>query len=205
MFAPLRVSVPVPLLVRPPSVALSPPSVEWTSRCPTVTLKPAVLMIAPPLRTLAAVSTLGKKVVPLLLVGWRVPPLKLNVLVPPPVSPSAMLGTLRVPPLRLSVPLAVLAPPTKYTPPSVAVPPLWVENAGALVAKVGPTRDGQRAAAQSVRAVGSGEGAEIDPIRTDVVGASRLVEHADAIEAHVDFKRVEGPRAAQVVSAVAAA
>ena len=76
--------MPAPFLVSPPSVALSPPIVLWTSGCAAVTLKPLVSMIAPPLRTLAVVRPCRN--VALVAAALSVPPLKLKVPEPPPRS-----------------------------------------------------------------------------------------------------------------------
>ena len=87
--------MPLPTLVSPPSVALSPLIVEWTSGWEIVTLKPLVSILAPPSRTWAVVSAVTK--LSLSARACSVPPLKSKVLWPcPPTTPN----TLSVPPLR---------------------------------------------------------------------------------------------------------
>ena len=91
MLTPESVSVPVPALVSPPL-----PASAW----PTVTAKPLVSRVPPPLCRLTAVSPCRNVVEAAL--ARSVPPLKLNV--PLPSAGSVTPGVTIVPPLRLTVP-----------------------------------------------------------------------------------------------------
>jgi hypothetical protein len=100
VLAAVRARLPAPLLVRPPSIASSPPTSLWSSGWAIVTFAPLVSTSAPPLRTLARVMPSRK--VAVLAVGLSVPPLKLKM----PCAAALVVvllirGTVRAPPLRL--------------------------------------------------------------------------------------------------------
>src|SRR5579862_323038 len=76
VFVPFNVNVPLPIFTRPPSVALSPATVECSNGCPIVILKPEVSTTASPLRTEAVSEAALAQNPALLNNGLSVPPLK---------------------------------------------------------------------------------------------------------------------------------
>ena len=122
MLAPLRVSVPAPILVSPPSVPLVTPVLKF---CAVATLNACVSIVPPPAPiwapSMPVVLGTAKKAA-LACFAWRVPPLKTNPLpaVGVPAVPTAL--TASVPPPRVYVPRPELNP---RLPTTLTMPPDW--------------------------------------------------------------------------------
>ena len=119
----MKVSVPVPLMISPPSV---PDEIEEEMSAGIVEETPSARRIVPPFApTLTASLALFGMASALLVVSFSVPPSKVTV--PPVPLPTAILWVAKVPPFNSTIPLAPVTDTTVFAIPNlsaVIVPPV---------------------------------------------------------------------------------